>query len=105
MYSNHFSGVSAETMAPGHHIARPGRAKGPVTLLALAKLFLIAGTLGAIGYFMPMWLSKLVELGSAEYWYSLRLLALGGSAGVVTLLLLVLKLWANLVKDLGRVKR
>jgi hypothetical protein len=105
MSFNHLSHVvpaAAETRA---RVAPSKRAEQSAVLLAAAKLVLIAGALGILGLFMPMWLAKLVELGAAESWYTLRLLALGGGAGIITLLVLVLKLWTNLVRELEEVKR
>jgi hypothetical protein len=100
-----FSHASAEAVDRGRDLAGSGRAKRPVVLLALAKLVLIGVALGAVGVVMPMWLIELVRLGSAESWYTLRLLALGGGAGIITLLVLVHKAWTNLVEDLERSRK
>ena len=70
----------------------------PVVLPTVAKLVLIIATLVI---FTPMWLTLARQLGVAESWYALRLLALGGIGGIVTLLVLVVKLSGGLVKHLA----
>jgi len=78
------------------HGPSAARAIPPIVSLTLAML-------GALAIFTPMWLNLLSQLGSAQSWYALRLAALGGTAGIVTLLVLSFKLSTFLFKHLGRV--
>jgi hypothetical protein len=92
MSSDYLSHVSADAIPQNYPVS--GRAERPSVLPLLAKLILMVG---ALAVFIPTWLS-LVQLGSAQSWYGLRLLALSGIAGVVTLLVLILKQSINLLR-------
>ena len=92
MSSDYLSHVPADPLPRRHHL--PGLAEKSVVLPSLAKLVLIASVLVI---FIPMWLDLMEQLGSAQSWYTLRLSAIGGGAGVVTLLVLSLKLLKGLL--------
>ena len=97
MSSDYSSHVAADSMPQSDHV--PGHSAQPVVVPPFAKLVIMVG---ALVIFTPPWLNLLVQLGSAQSWYALRLLALGGSAGVVTLLVLIFKLSSGLLKTAGR---
>jgi len=97
MSSDYLSHVPADAVPQAHPVL--GRAAQPVLPPMLAKAVLMVA---ALVLFIPLWLDLLVQLGSAESWYFLRLLALGGIAGIVTLSVLILKLSNAMLKHPGR---
>jgi len=82
--------------------SQPGAAlmERPVVVLTYVKhvLIIVAG----LGIFTSLWLNLLSELASEEHWYALRLLAFGGAAGIVTLVVLGVKFSTFLFKHLAR---
>lgn len=91
--------------APAERLPHSPRGNGrtertyPVALLAFAKVVVIASGLAIL---TPLWLDLLVRLGSTEYWYTLRLVALGGGAAFVTFAFVAVRILVDLVKHLAR---
>jgi hypothetical protein len=104
MYSYQTTHFPADAMPRGGTTAdgSSDRAEQPVVLWAFAKLVLMVAALVIL---TPGWLDLLGELAYApppQAWGTLRLVALGGSAGFFTLAVLILKVWTGLLKHLAR---
>jgi len=76
-----------------------GTAESPVVLLRFAKLVVV---FAALALLTPYWLDLMHQLGVAQSWYSLRLVAIFGGAGVLTLLVVAVSLLAAQLKHLAR---
>jgi hypothetical protein len=92
------SAGNAELVGQAGQVGRQGQSEQPIVLLAFAKLVLIGG---ALILFMPFWLDVMRALVDGS-WVALRLVAVGGGAGIVVLGALFVKVWADLLKHLAR---
>jgi hypothetical protein len=95
------SNLASHAPSDGPSSIRPttGTAESPVVLLRFAKLVTV---FAALALLTPYWLNLMHQLGVAQSWYSLRLLAIFGGAGVLTLLVAAVSLLAAQLKDLAR---
>ena len=92
-YTTHYA---ADSLARAD--VRTGSPDHPTVLLAFAKLVLIGG---ALALFTPFWLD-LLQVLVEDNWGALRLVALGGGAGIIVLAALFVGVWAGLLKYLAR---
>ncbi len=96
MASQHPIPFSAETLTG--RAGKTGNQEPPVVQLAFAKLVILGA---ALALFTPYWLNLLLGLVEVN-WVALRLVTLGGSALVVALAVLFVKVWVGLLKHLAR---
>lgn len=100
--SRHYSSDYPVDAMPGG-VGQADAPEKPVVLVAFAKIVVL---LGALFLFAPSWLGVLSDLADGPppvAWHSLRLAALGGIALMVTVAVLILKVWSGLLKHLARV--
>jgi hypothetical protein len=102
MYPHYTTYFPADAMPRAANTGEPitRRAERPFVLLAFAKLVLMVG---ALVIFAPAWLDLLREMADApQGWGSHPVAVLAGGAAVITLGVLILKVWTGLLKHLAR---
>ena len=96
-YSSHYP---VDAMPGG--VGNANAPEKPMVLVAFAKIVVLVG---ALLLFAPSWLEVLRDMAGGPppvAWHSLRVAVLGGIALMVTVAVLVLKVWSGLLKHLAR---